>query len=258
MPQPSFCFLMNKRELFRFFCVPRCPSCRAFLARGEWVLCNTCREIYQEEKIRNCSVCFQTLPECKCSIPHLEQHRVKELVKITRYRPDNLHCPSAYLIYSLKQDFRRDVYTFLAEELSALLEKQYTEAADFIFTNVPRRHRALVEYGYDHARILAGHVARRLGGEYRATLISKAKTPQKQLSDEERLQNAKFYPKKKIDLEGKCVVLIDDIVTTGASMGECADLLYTMGAKTVIGACISIAYSDPYVPIISSDDYTRW
>lgn len=249
---------MNKRDLFRFFCVPKCPSCHSFLARGEWVLCAACRAVYEEEKQRECSLCFCTLPECNCSISHLEKHKIKELCKITRYRPHNDHCTSAYLIYSLKQDYRRDVNGFLCEELSEVLSSQYPDVGEFIFTNVPRRRASMIRYGYDHARVLSAGVARRLGAQYCAFLKSHAKSAQKQLTDEERLKNAKFSICKDTDLKGKTVVLIDDIVTTGASMGECADLLRTLGAKRIIGACISVAYQDPYTPHISSDEYVRW
>ena len=214
--------------------------------------------MYEEEKERECSVCFQALPECKCSIPHLEKNKMKDLIKITRYRPDNEHCPSAYLIYSLKQDYRRDVHRFLAEELSSVLRYHDIKDADLLFTNVPRRRASMIRYGYDHARILAKSVARILGATHCKTLVSKAKSAQKSLSDEERIDNAKFAAVKDLDLKGKTVVLIDDIVTTGASMGECARLLRAAGAKKIIGACLSVAYQDPYTPIVSENDYVRW
>ena len=249
---------MNKREWFRFFCVPRCPCCHAFLARGEWVLCDSCRAEYDEEKERECSLCFQTLPECKCAIPYLEKHKIREHYKITRYRPDNDHCPSAYLIYSLKQDYRSDVYHFLADELAEVLLGHNPDTTDWLFTNVPRRRASRIRYGYDHARLLARCLAKRMGCDYRPTLRSCAKVAQKELDDEARFQNANFLPLRNLDLHGKTVVLVDDIVTTGASMGEGADLLYKMGARRVFAASISIAYSDPYTPPLSSDSYVYW
>ena len=40
-------------------------------------------------------------------------------------------------------------------------------------------------------------------------------------------------------IRGRIVVLIDDVVTTGASMSACAQLLYECGAKNIL--CIAIA-----------------
>ena len=39
-------------------------------------------------------------------------------------------------------------------------------------------------------------------------------------------------------VKGKTVILVDDIVTTGASMSSCTKLLHLMGADAVIGMCI--------------------
>jgi len=47
-----------------------------------------------------------------------------------------------------------------------------------------------------------------------------------------------------LSLSGKKVMLIDDIVTTGTSMGSAATLLRGLGAKGIIGVCIAIAYRD--------------
>ena len=251
-------FDMTRKDLFRFFFVPKCPSCLALLKRDEWVLCSECKANYENEKERRCSRCNERLCECSCSIPHLDTHKVRSLHKITRYNPHADNVASPYLIYSLKREHRRDVIDFMADELCATLSAEYADVSSYLITNVPRRYSALMEHGYDHAAKLAKAISKRLGCEYKALLKSKARRAQKSLSPEERQQNASFTLSSNESLKGRVVLLVDDIVTSGASMGKCADTLRALHPKRMIGVCFSIAYRDPYTPHISSNEWTSW
>ena len=83
-------------------------------------------------------------------------------------------------------------------------------------------------------------------------MISRSKRQQKTLRGEERIHNAEFELKRKSVIKGKSIIIIDDIVTTGASMGGCAKILRKNGAKKILGACIAIAYKDEYTPPIKN------
>ena len=164
--------------------------------------------------------------------------------------------PSNNLIYSLKRDNRKDVLEFLTKELCDAIKNSVDNPADIIFTNVPRRRESIRKYGMDHASLLAKFVAKHFSAQYYQPLISKSKYEQKHMSREERLKNASFRLKRRSkDLNGKTVILIDDIVTTGSSMGVCAMLLRALGAKQIIGAVISIAYKDEYIPFSKEDRF---
>ena len=155
--------------------------------------------------------------------------------------------PSNYLIYSLKQDNRRDVISFLADEMSDALRLHLTDdPSKYLVTSVPRRRKAIVNYGYDHAAALAGAVAKRLGIEYVRILKSKSTEPQKTVYGHARIENAKFEYKCKKDftLKGKTVILIDDIITTGASITNSATLIRGLKPKKIIGACLGTAYKE--------------
>ena len=70
---------------------------------------------------------------------------------------------------------------------------------------------------------------------------------QKQLTREERLQNAKnaFACRPSVDLTGKRVLLVDDIITTGATASACAMELLKAGAVDVTAAAIAAAEEMP-------------
>ena len=71
--------------------------------------------------------------------------------------------------------------------------------------------------------------------------------PQKELNREERLRRAKaaFACRPGTDLTGKRVLLVDDIITTGATASACAAALLQAGAIGVTAAAIAAAEELP-------------
>ena len=238
-----------QRILF-YISVPKCVSCGERLSVNDVALCRICRKEYYDTRGRSCSVCSLVLSECTCPNDYLKNHYIKRLAKVFRYvnRDDNRHLPANMLIYSLKQDNREDVLSFLSDELFGVIKDNIVkDCKDYIITSVPRRKGAVRKYGIDHAKLLAKATAKKLGIPYVSLLKSTAKAPQKKMRDAERIKNATFDYKKNIkDVKGMRVIIVDDIVTTGASMGSCAMLIHALGAKEIVGATLSIAYKDEY------------
>ena len=159
-------------------------------------------------------------------------------------------------IYSLKRHNRKDVLEFCSNELEGAIRNSYPKASTYIFTNVPRSRNSIVKYGFDHAEMLARNLANRFGAKYEKLLVSDVKVEQKSLHGESRKVNAKFsLIDDTIDLSGKTVIIIDDIVTTGSSMGAVAMLIHGLGAKRILGATLGIAYKDKYTPFPDSSKY---
>ena len=156
--------------------------------------------------------------------------------------------PGNHLIYSLKQDNREDVIDFLSSELVDALKRNLDlSKKDYILTSVPRRKSSILSYGFDHVSDLTRAISRKIGIEYVDVLVSKAKKAQKGLNKDERVSNAYYgYKKENTSLKGKSLILVDDVTTSGATMGACATLLKGLGAKEVIALTIASAYNDEY------------
>ena len=247
-----------KNNLFFYLSAPRCVGCKERLSKNDLALCPDCLREYKEIKLRNCSICSKTLDFCSCTNKYLDSHYVHKLVKVFRYvQRDGL--PSNNLIYSLKRDNRSDVLEFLTDELSQAVFNSVKDPENCVFINVPRRRSEAKRYGLDHAELLAKSLSKRFSAEYYQPLISKSKHAQKKTSGEERIKNAQFALKRKAnDLKGKTVIIVDDIVTTGASMGACATLLRALRPKKIIGATVSIAFKDAYVPFSRDDRFLHY
>lgn len=231
-----------------YISVPKCACCGERLLREEKAICISCKIKYDDILKRDCSICAKPFHECDCSFSYLKTHYVRKVVKCFRYQSD-VSLPSNMLIYNLKREYRSDVVDFLSEELFKSFKNKNYNLENCLITNVPRRRSSIKKYGYDHSKILAKSLAKKLNLQYEELLISRAKKNQKEnKTREQRLKNAEFeYKNLNNNINGKTVILLDDIITTGASMGACAMLLKGLGAKKIIGAAISIVYKDDYI-----------
>lgn len=242
------------RDLILFYLsVPKCVACKQRLDVSTPALCDNCRADYERAKRVKCSVCFKPYSECSCVNKYLDAHFVHKLYKLSRYgKPayDGEIIPQNELIYNVKRDNRRDIVAFLSDELAAVISPTLRKR-DYIITSVPRQRKRVLKYGFDHSEKIARALAKKLNIKYRKLLRSAAKQAQKKTHGEERMENAKFLPIKDIDLRGKSVILFDDVVTTGASMGACAMQLKALGAKEIIGATALVAFKDRYEPFVS-------
>lgn len=128
------------------------------------------------------------------------------------------------------------------------------ELADLGYTNfdcvtwVPLSRRRLHRRGYDQARILAEEVAKALDKPCEK-LLNKSRNvrPQSSLrsADARRANVSGCYTVPTTSrAEGKRLLLIDDIVTTGATLSECARMLMLAGAAEVTAATVASAIND--------------
>lgn len=112
-----------------------------------------------------------------------------------------------------------------------------------IITWIPLSRRRLRQRGYDQARLLAEEVAEKLGLAC-VPLLRKCRDNPAQSGTggaEKRRANVSgvYAPVNEAVFRGKSVLLVDDIVTTGATLSEGARVLLTAGAARVYAAAVA-------------------
>jgi ComF family protein len=125
----------------------------------------------------------------------------------------------------------------LAQPLARHLEKALSvdERYDAVVP-VPLHWRKQWERGFNQSELLARHVAKRRGVPLMLALRRKRPTAvQASLAVAGRRRNVAgaFLARSGADLAGKRILLIDDVMTTGATAGACATALKRGGAKSV-------------------------
>lgn len=147
--------------------------------------------------------------------------------------------------------FRKTLYRYkfwgqkgLAKPLGRLMAQtaqktggKFDAAAWVPMTKEKKRKR-----GYDQSELLAKSVAEILGIPCLPLLEKVRETDtQHELPRKERLKNVKNAYRAGREAEGRRVLLIDDIITTGSTLSECAIELYKAGAGRVFGLCAADA-----------------
>lgn len=120
--------------------------------------------------------------------------------------------------------------------LAMRIQREYPDGFDML-TWVPISRIRRFTRGYDQVELLAQAVGRELGMEPIPTLKKiRNNRPQSGIEGQaKRRANVlgayrAICPQK---VQGKRILLLDDIITTGATAGECARVLLTAGAKEV-------------------------
>lgn len=107
---------------------------------------------------------------------------------------------------------------------------------------VPLHIRRRRERGFNQSALLAEGLARRLGVPMRSHLWRiRATSTQTKLSAHQRAENVRgaFLPLWKWRIRGKRILLVDDVMTTGATLNECARTLKAAGAAAVYAVTVA-------------------
>ena len=147
----------------------------------------------------------------------------------------------ARLVQALK--FQR--HDFLDDALASLLE-QSVRGRDLAFdavTGVPMQRKKERRRGYNQAELLARALGRRIGVPCDMTLLAPRgeRAPQSSLARRERAVNVRGAFTATAEVEGKSVLLVDDICTTGATIRACAAALLDAGADRVCAVAVARA-----------------
>lgn len=199
---------------------PKCALCHRLLDKGGVYICPRCRTSLPytseqgKQKIEFCEVCVSPL--------YYEDHAKESLL---RYK---FHDCRGYA----------QVYAPLVADCIRAAELEWD-----VLSWVPLSRKRLRERGFDQCFLLAEAVGKQLGTPP-VSLLKKSRHTRAQSgmggAEERRANISGAYTVPQPErVAGKTILLLDDIVTTGATLSECARTLRYAGAKAV--CCASVA-----------------
>ena len=208
--------------ILEFLFPSKCVLCAKILNKGELDLCRSCRtEISDHPKSKNA---IQFL--ASWTVLWYYEGNVRQ--SLLRYKFNN----------------RRSYAASYGRLLAMKLLQEYPDGFD-VLTWIPISAQRKQERGYDQVELLAEAVATELGMEAVPALRKiRNNPPQSGItgSAERRANVLGVYQAVASDrILGKRVLLLDDIITTGATASEAARVLLTAGADTVTCAAVAAA-----------------
>ena len=223
-----------------FFFPPLCFSCNNRLADTESRVCHTCWQSI--EKIHP--------DDHTAHVMHkrfLEDGSVDEFYSCYYFQEGGVF---QKLVHSLKYDAITTFGIELGRHIGATMNAQTDVCAIDALVPVPLYKLKQRERGYNQSESLCQGIAQVLHRPVALSLVKRLKNTvsQTHLSAEERNQNVgdafEVSPLKRHLVQGKTLLIVDDVITTGSTIQSVARVLKSAGAARVIAASAAIAKLD--------------
>ena len=141
------------------------------------------------------------------------------------------------MVYSFKYGGNKYLCKVISKFMIDFFDSLKDELSIDLVVPVPLGEKRLKRRGFNQAQMLAEDIAKHFSFELNVTAVVRSKNTDTQTSmtRAQRLENVKgaFSITDKQQVRGKNILLIDDIVTTGATCDEISTILKRAGAKNV-------------------------
>jgi ComF family protein len=155
--------------------------------------------------------------------------------------------PLQQLIHKLKYDGMTDVGEMLGRIVAKSLDASFTAHAPTVIIPLPLHRTRKRERGYNQSECIGRGLARERQLPMRPKALERTRftSTQTHLDHLARVENVRgafsVSAKEKLSLQGAAVLLVDDVITTGATMGEAARALRDAGVEKVYGCALALA-----------------
>lgn len=208
-------------KIFCAFLPERCPFCDIPIRPGELY----CRKCQRRLKFTDYRTYAKGGVECICTFPYTDEYKAT--------------------VKRFKFSGRKQYAYSMARLMADTIRKKYADRNFDVITCVPMHKHSITERGYNQSALLAKKLSFMLGIPYKPLLVkTKLTKPQHSLKKpKERENNIKgaFRITNKSYLRRKRILLIDDIITTGNTLGECARTLYKGAPEDICCATFAIS-----------------
>lgn len=200
-------------------------------------LCSSCVSKIKTIPVQICHYCRKPQAFGKTCDQCINRNRLDGLFVLGPYDQPILK----EAIHAWKHERVKEIGNILGLRLADRLAHSFFQE-NSIITHIPLRKPRQFDRGFNQSEQLAHILAEKYKIQTKSLLIKiKDTEPQSSLNREKRLLNIRgvFTLAKDAKLNGENIILIDDITTTGATLGEACLTLKKGGAKTVWGIALA-------------------
>ena len=237
-----------------------CRLCEQLLSRASRIpICDECLASFRPLSQNICEVCGQPLESFAAQTPsgpsatRSEPGRICGVCQLRTYSLDRARSYALYetglirAIVLLKFERIEPLGEWFAERLLELVRRDELLGADVVVP-VPLHRQRHRERGYNQVDLIAKPLSRNLRLAYRPVLVRRKPRPDQHiLTLRERWESVRgaFATENCGQVDNLRVLLVDDVLTTGATLDACAKVLREAGAKSVIGLTVARAARRP-------------
>ena len=233
---PSGCRICNNL-LTTASRVPLCEECLSSFGRVAGTLCEICGRPLPGWKQEPAQPLF--CPACQDRTYAFDRARSFALYENAIVRA----------ILLLKFEQIEPLGAWFADRLAEVVNSEANRLAADVVVPVPLHRERERERGYNQAALLSKPLAKRLRLPHKAVLLvrTRVRADKQVLSLEERWESVRgaFATRPGSQVDNLRVLLVDDVLTTGATLDACARALREAGAKSVIGLTVARALRNP-------------
>ena len=220
-------------EILDFFLPRFCPSCKIKLLSGEKFICLSClNKIKKIDKSRL---------EFEFNKKFLNQKIISGFTSFYLFEKDK---ELQHLIHSLKYNGKFLTGSFLGEVLGKKIKNELLSWNLNLILPIPLHQLKKAERGYNQSLYISKGLSKEINIPVGSGIITRkytqSQTTMNLLERQKNIEEA-FKVKNKKKITGKNILLIDDVITTGATISECGKVLLDSGAKRVYAASVAVA-----------------
>ena len=200
------------------------------------MLCASCAEDAIPEQISRCYLCNKITLQHRVCASCGSRSRLRRVWWLGAYR-DELKQLVRAMKYERSRAAARECGALLAEVIGYIPH-------DVLITHLPTASQRIRQRGFDQAALIAESVASSLGCTYTPLLSRTTQVDQigKNRIERQKQMRESFACYETDKVTGKTILLIDDVITTGASIEAAASVLRRSGAAHVDAAVIARHY----------------
>ncbi|MDP2365823.1 MAG: ComF family protein [Ignavibacteria bacterium] len=215
--------------------LPRfCCACKVKLASNEDTMCTSCLTKIQtatEERLKR-----------EFDRKFLNKNIVSDFFSVFVFEKDK---ELQHAIHSLKYENKFPIGIFLGKTLANKIKCNRPDWDIDLIIPIPLHQLKKAERGYNQSFYIAKGIGNILDITFSDRVVKRIKYTQSQttmtLNEREENISGAFRVRKKTVVKGKNILLVDDVITTAATISECGKILIEEGAKDIYAASIAIA-----------------
>lgn len=217
----------------------RCACC-GVPVEGDESICRDCENNLTGPEPPFCPFCGAGIEVCNCN---------GEAPYDILVSPFYYEGPVLLGIHRLKFQNKEDSAVFFGRKIGETINKRLYGYEFDILAPVPASRKKLMERGFNQSLSLAEEIKWDNGKKkpiLDSALLKKTEgmevKKEKSRAGRKEMVKGSFLLGKGRDVKGKSILLVDDIMTTGATLGECATILKLHGAKYVAVVCAAVSH----------------